>query len=88
MFYSLHHRKFEFMTDTEKQQLLKLGSLLRFYRLQKNFSQEKLSELTELDRTYISGLERGLRNPSFLIIKKLSDVLDINPQQLFEGDIK
>lgn len=76
------------MTDTEKQQLLKLGSLLRFYRLQKNFSQEKLSELTELDRTYISGLERGLRNPSFLIIKKLSDVLDINPQQLFEGNIK
>ncbi len=56
---------------------------LRTLRKNKNISQEKFAEITELDRTYISGLERGLRNPSFLIIKKLASALNVNPSELF-----
>ena len=60
-----------------------LGEKLKKLRLDKNISQEKFAELTELDRTYISGLERGLRNPSYLILKKLALALDVNPSELF-----
>ena len=71
------------MTDNEKQELKKLGDKLRLFRLNKNISQEKLAEITNLDRTYISSLERGQRNPSFLILKKLAECLDVNPNDFF-----
>jgi transcriptional regulator with XRE-family HTH domain len=76
------------MNDFEKNLLNSLGTKLRTHRLQKNYSQEKFAELTELDRTYISGLERGKRNPSYLIIKRLCDVLEITPNDLFFGECK
>ena len=72
------------MNDFDNNLLNSLGSKLRTCRLQKNYSQEKFAELTELDRTYISGLERGKRNPSYLIIKRLCEILEIEPNKLFE----
>ena len=72
------------MNDSDKNLLNSLGIKLRTCRLQKNFSQEKFAELTDLDRTYISGLERGKRNPSYLIIKRLCEILEIEPNKLFE----
>lgn len=71
------------MKEERIKELEKLGDKLRTYRLEKNISQEKLAEMTDLDRTYISGLERGKRNPSFLILKKLTVCLDICPNDLF-----
>lgn len=77
------------MTSEEELQLKILGERLRKYRVNKGFSQETFAEKTHLDRTYISGLERGKRNPSFLIICRISKVLEISEQQLFEsGDVK
>ncbi len=73
------------MDDIDKAKLIELGKKLRNLRLQKNISQEKFAEITGLDRTYISGLERGLRNPSFLIIEKLSIALEIEPNKLFNS---
>ena len=71
------------MLKTKDEALTLLGRKLKMYRLSINLSQEKFAELTGLDRTYISGLERGLRNPSFLIIKKIIFVLKISPNELF-----
>lgn len=71
------------MEQQDSFQLLQLGNRLRSLRLEKNYSQEKLAELTSLDRTYISGLERGKRNPSYLILRKLAEVLAVSPNQLF-----
>lgn len=71
------------MTGNEKRELEKLGEKLRAFRLAKNISQEKFAEISNLDRTYISGLERGKRNPSFLILKKLATCLEISPSDLF-----
>ena len=77
------------MIPEEELQLKALGERLRKYRLEKGFSQESFAEKTQLDRTYISGLERGKRNPSFLIIRRISKVLEISEQQLFEsGDVE
>jgi transcriptional regulator with XRE-family HTH domain len=45
-------------------------------------SQEKLAFETEIDRTYISGIERALRNPSLDLIVKLAGALKKTPGEL------
>lgn len=55
------------------------GQVLRELREEKNLSQEKLAEYCDLDRTYISLLERGLRQPTITTVFSLSKALDIQP---------
>jgi len=71
------------MTENESEILKNLGKKLRELRQSKNISQEKFAEITEIDRTYISGLERGKRNPSYLILKRICDALETNLNNLF-----
>lgn len=47
-----------------------------------DLSQEALALETEIDRTYISGIERGLRNPSLTLIVKLAAALKTTPAAL------
>ena len=56
------------------------GHTLKEFRLNKKFSQEKLALESGLDRTYISLLERGLRQPSLSTIFLLSDALSMTPE--------
>lgn len=58
---------------------VKFGKILRKIRLSKGYSQQKLAFLSNLDRTYISLLERGLRKPTIETIFKLASALDIKP---------
>ena len=60
------------------------GKTLSRLRREKGFSQEKLAELAGYDRTYISLLERGLRQPTLTTIFDLSKSLDIAPHQLIQ----
>lgn len=53
------------------------GNLIRKERMAKGISQEKLAELSNLHRNYISDLERGRRNVSLNNIMKLFKALDI-----------
>lgn len=63
--------------------LKEFGTHLKTIRIEKNLSQEKLALIADLDRTYISGIERGLRNISLINIFKLSEALDLPPSELF-----
>jgi transcriptional regulator with XRE-family HTH domain len=47
-----------------------------------DLSQEILAMETEIDRTYISGIERGKRNPSLTLIVKLAERLKTTPAAL------
>ena len=52
------------------------GKILRQHRQRKQLSQEKLAELANLDRTYISQIERGLKSPSIATVIALAKALD------------
>jgi len=60
------------------------GNLLKEIRVEKRFSQEKLADLCSLDRTYISLLERGLRQPTLKTIFKISKALNITPSEFIK----
>lgn len=45
-------------------------------------SQEQLAFETELHRTYISGVERGVRNPTVLVIDRFAAALGVSPHEL------
>ena len=68
------------MGRTSAQQ--KLGKQVRQYRTELGYTQEKLEELTGLDRSYISGVERGARNPSIKNISKLAKALKVKISDL------
>ena len=65
---------------------VQFGRNLRAYRVRRGISQEELGEISGLHRTYISGLERGIRNPSIAIVAQLADALGIEPAVLLERD--
>lgn len=56
-----------------------LACVLREERLAKGFSQEELAHRCELDRTYISLIERKKRKPTVSVIFKICETLGIKP---------
>jgi transcriptional regulator with XRE-family HTH domain len=62
----------------------KLGKKIRQLRTDLQLTQEKLGELTNLDRTYISGIERGKRNPSIAAIERLAKALKVKITELVD----
>jgi transcriptional regulator with XRE-family HTH domain len=61
----------------------KFGHKIKQLREQKGHSIEYLANIANIDRTYISDIEKGKRNVSLLIIEKLSKALEVNIQELF-----
>jgi transcriptional regulator with XRE-family HTH domain len=53
-------------------------------RLEKDLSQEELADLAGLDRSYVSGIERGRRNLSVMNVAKIAHALDVAIPALFE----
>jgi len=62
---------------------LLFGQNVKKVREQKGWSQDRLSEETGLHRTYISGIERGVRNPTIKIVQQLATALGVEIQDLF-----
>jgi len=65
------------MAKDSQRQLGPLGKKIREQRLKKKLSQEQLAERAMLDRTYISLVERGRRNPSYLNLLKIARGLEV-----------
>ena len=58
------------------------GKAMQALRKAKGLSQEKFGFEVGLDRTYISGIERGVRNPSLKNIVKIAQGLGVTPAKL------
>lgn len=67
---------------TKKPLHKKFGTKIRESRKILGWSQEELGFRTGLDRTYISGIERGERNPSLNNIEKIAKALGKSPKEL------
>lgn len=68
-----------------KKVLEELGSAIREKRIKLGLSQEGLAHKCNFDRTYISMLERGKRNPSLINIIRLAAGLEMTVSQLTSG---
>jgi transcriptional regulator with XRE-family HTH domain len=66
-------------------QLQLFGNNVKTLRIEKGYSQEKLAEVADFDRTYISLIERGKRNLSLLNICRFAKALGVKPFQLIEN---
>ena len=66
---------------------MKAGALvarnIRRLRVARGLSQEALAVDAEIDRTYVSRLERGLENPSVAVLERLAKALSANIEELF-----
>jgi transcriptional regulator with XRE-family HTH domain len=65
--------------------LKNLGLNLRRQRGTRSLTQEGLAEKANLDPTYISGIERGVRNPSVLSVVRLARALEVTLSDLCRG---
>lgn len=61
-----------------------VGLNVQRIRRTRGWSQEELAFESGLHRTYISGIERGARNPTVTVLKELADALGVPPGALMD----
>ncbi len=59
------------------------GAAVRTTRVRLGITQETLAEQSQLDRSYISGIESGVRNPTVASIVRIASALHVRPSDLF-----
>ena len=64
---------------------VQLGKRIAFLRKKKKMSQLDLALDSGINKNYISDLERGRRNPSLMILSRLSKALDCDMATLLQG---
>jgi transcriptional regulator with XRE-family HTH domain len=67
-----------------KNEVIQFGKTLREVRLKKKLSQGDVARILGVHRTYISGLERGRRNPSLLTVQKIAKALKVPIEDLLK----
>ena len=62
----------------------RVGQNVRKFREERGISQEELAFDCGLHRTYISGVERGVRNPTVVVLEKIAKALKVASSRLLE----
>jgi transcriptional regulator with XRE-family HTH domain len=62
----------------------RVGFNIRKFRNDRGFSQEELAFECGLHRTYISGVERGIRNPTVVVLEQIAVALEVPTWRLLE----
>ena len=73
------------MPKAKAPELVRFGENVRKRREERERTQEQLVEKADLDQTFISGIERGARNPTIITINKLSKALKTSVSALCDG---
>ena len=63
---------------------IKFGQRVRELRKERGWSQEEFADKCGLDRTYVSGIERGVRNPTLAVIGIMSAAFKLSLSSLFQ----
>lgn len=61
-----------------------LGARVRALREARDWSQEELAEQAGLHRTYVSAVERGVRNPTVTVMARIAAALEVSLAVLVE----
>jgi transcriptional regulator with XRE-family HTH domain len=64
-------------------QLIELGKKIKALRKGRKLSQEDLSFDSEIDRSYLSRVERGIVNPTYLVLCAIAKALGISTLEIF-----
>ena len=59
------------------------GAAVRRHRALLRLNQEELAERAGIDRTYISGVERNVRNPTLEVMQRISQALGADLDVIF-----
>lgn len=70
--------------DTESPFLRKVGARVRTLRQQRGMSQERLAARSGVNRVYLSGIERGIRNFTILQLSKIARTLKVSPGSILD----
>lgn len=70
------------MKPRESDILDRFGVRLRMRRQELGLTQESLALKIRVDRTYISGLERGTRNPTLIVLDRVASGLEMTMSDL------
>ncbi len=62
-----------------------LGYRIRYLRQNKGLSIEALALEADINRNYLGDLERGMRNPTIVVLSKIAKALEVDLSTLFEG---
>lgn len=62
-----------------------LGKRIQYLRSNRKMSQEDLALECEVNKNYLSDLERGCRNPTVKVLAKIARGLGISLSELFKG---
>lgn len=62
---------------------MRVGQNLRRLRGARSLTQEQFATDSGFDRAYISGVERGVRNPSVLVLARIAAALHVDIAELF-----
>ena len=62
----------------------RIGWNLRRLRQERAVTQEDFATDSGFDRGYLSGVERGVRNPSALVLARIADALQVDVAELFD----
>jgi transcriptional regulator with XRE-family HTH domain len=65
--------------------LAAFGRNVAHIRDERGLSQDKLAEKADLDRTYLSGIERGVRNPGIKVVIRLAKALNVSIAEICKG---
>jgi len=70
--------------DTESPFLRKVGGRVKALRDERRWSQQELAKRSGINRVYVSGIERGIRNFTILHLAKLARALHVTPGSILD----
>jgi transcriptional regulator with XRE-family HTH domain len=62
----------------------RVGVNLQRLRREKGLSQEELADRAQIHQTYLSGVERGRRNPTITVLQRIAEALEADITDLVE----
>ncbi len=71
------------MGNVNTNTIYKLGQKIRIERIKRRLSQEKLAELTDLNRNFIGMIERGETNITVRNLEKIANTFELDIKELF-----